>query len=53
LNVATQVAIRSIEARSGIDFGALAALDPLANTEEAAEGEPRKPLLSFDQIRFV
>ncbi|MET4066807.1 endonuclease G [Bradyrhizobium sp. S3.2.6] len=54
LNVATQVPIRSIEARSGISFGSLAALDPLANTEETVgEGEAHKPLLSFDQIRFT
>ena len=54
LNVATQVPIRSIEARAGVNFGQLAVVDPLASTEEAVdEGEARKPLLSFDQIRFT
>jgi endonuclease G len=51
LHVATQVPIRSIEARSGISFGKLAGFDPLAGEEEtvAAAG----PLLALEQIRFV
>jgi len=51
LHVATQVPIRSIEARSGISFGKLVGLDPLAGEEEsvAAAG----PLLALEQIRFV
>jgi endonuclease G, mitochondrial len=50
LNVATQVPIRSIELRSGIDFADLADHDPLAT--EGPEG-PSGPLLGFDQIRFL
>ena len=34
LGTATQVSIRSIEARSGIDFGSLASVDPLAGSDE-------------------
>ena len=52
LGIATQVPIRSIESKSGIDFGKLAALDPLASDEEAVGGPP-VPLLSLEQIRFV
>ncbi len=51
LHVATQVPIRSIEARGGISFGKLAGFDPLAGEEEsvAAAG----PLMVLEQIRFV
>ena len=50
LNVATQVPIRSIEARAGIAFGELASVDPLADGEEAVV---LGPLQSLEQIRFV
>jgi endonuclease G len=54
LGIATQVSIRSIEARSGIDFGNLAALDPLVNKEESVgDGDGWPPLLTLEQIRFV
>ena len=52
LGTATQVAIRTIEARSGLDFGKLAALDPLSGDEESVSGGAR-PLLALEQIRFV
>jgi endonuclease G, mitochondrial len=51
LNVTTQVPIRSIEMRTGIDFGALAAIDPLSN-QEAAGGSERTRLERLEQIRF-
>ncbi|CAJ0849341.1 hypothetical protein AMST5_00111 [freshwater sediment metagenome] len=51
LQVATQVPIRSIETRSGINFGRLAGFDPLANDQESIV--VAGPLLSMDQIRFV
>lgn len=54
LNVATQVPIRSIETRSGISFGKLASVDPLASDEEGVgDGGLRAPLQSLEQIRFV
>jgi endonuclease G, mitochondrial len=54
LGTATQISIRSIEARSGINFGKLAGLDPLAGEEESvSDGGPRPPLLALEQIRFV
>ncbi len=54
LQVATQVSIRSIERGSGIGFGKLASVDPLAGGEEGlGDGEPRAPLESLEQIRFV
>ncbi|MER2266121.1 DNA/RNA non-specific endonuclease [Methylobacterium oxalidis] len=54
LNVATQVPIRSIEARSGLSFGSLASADPLAGEHEGlAEEIARTPLLALEQIRFV
>jgi endonuclease G len=54
LGIATQVPIRSIEARSGINFGNLASVDPLAGDEEGvADGGIRAPLLALEQIRFV
>jgi endonuclease G len=54
LGTATQVAIHAIEARSGIDFGKLASIDPLAGEEESISyGAPRPPLLALQQIRFV
>lgn len=53
LCIATQVPIRSIEARSGIGFGELAAVDPLAGEEESLTGVAPMPLLALEQIRFV
>lgn len=54
LGTATQVSIRSIEARSGIDFGKLASVDPLAGDEESvSDGGLRPSLLALEQIRFV
>jgi len=54
LHVATQVSIRSIEARSGISFGWLASVDPLAGSDEGlGQGELRAPLLSLEEIVFV
>jgi endonuclease G, mitochondrial len=54
LKVATQVSIRSIEVRSGISFGRLASVDPLAGSDEGLAGaEPRPPLEALEQIRFV
>lgn len=53
LNVATQVSIASIERRSGLRFGGLAALDPLANEDESVGGGEALPLQLLEQIRFV
>jgi endonuclease G len=54
LKVATQVSIRSIEARSGLTFGKLAGADPLAGSEEGLGGDgPRAPLQSLEEIVFV
>ena len=53
LGIATQVPIRSLEARSGISFGKLAAVDPLAGEEESLTGVAPTPLLVLEQIRFV
>ncbi len=54
LNVATQVSIRSIETRSGLRFGNLGDVDPLADDEEGVVGSgPRSPLLALEQIRFI
>jgi endonuclease G len=54
LNVATQVPIRSIEARSGLSFGRLASVDPLAGSDEGlADAGPRAPLEALEQIRFI
>jgi endonuclease G len=54
LGTATQVPIRSIEAKSGIHFGKLASVDPLASDEEGvSDAGPRTPLLALEQIRFV
>ena len=53
LGIATQLPIRSIEARSGISFGKLAAIDPLAGEEESLTGIAPMPLISLEQIRFV
>lgn len=52
LNVATQVPIREIAARAGLDFGALVDVDPLAAEEEGVAAM-RSPLLVQEQIRFV
>ena len=43
--------IRSIEARSGISFGKLACVDPLAGEEEGLTGVAPVPLLALEQIR--
>lgn len=51
LKVATQVPIRSIEARSGIGFGRLASFDPLAGEEESVAAAA--PLMALEHIRFV
>lgn len=54
LKIATQVSIRSIEARSGISFGRLASVDPLAGSNEGlGDAEPRPPLEALEQIQFV
>jgi len=54
LKIATQVSIRSIEARSGISFGRLASVDPLGGSEEGlGGGGSRAPLEALEQIRFV
>lgn len=53
LGIATQVSIRLIEARSGISFGKLVAVDPIADEEESLIGVPPRPLLALEQIRFV
>lgn len=50
LNISTQVAISTIEAKAGISFGELADYDPLS--QEGAEA-PRSPLLYPEQIRFL
>jgi endonuclease G len=43
-----QASIASIEARAGVDFGPLAALDPFGTVTEALES----PLRDFSQIVF-
>jgi endonuclease G len=54
LSVATQVSIQSIEARSGVSFGKLARIDPLARHDEGfARDGRRPPLLALEQIQFV
>jgi endonuclease G, mitochondrial len=53
LRVATQVSIRSIEARSGISFGRLASVDPLAGGEEGVGEGLKIALEALEQIRFV
>ena len=50
LNISTQVPISTIESRAGLSFGGLADVDPLANE---SIGEPRRPLLRPEQIRFI
>lgn len=52
LKVATQVPIRSIEAKCGLHFGRLASLDPLSGQEEGLSAGDRVPLMSFEQIKF-
>jgi endonuclease G len=53
LGIATQVPIRSIEMRSGINFGELASIDPLAEDKEGVgRASFRPPLLAMEQIRF-
>jgi endonuclease G len=53
LKVATQVSIRSIEARSGISFGKLASVDPLAGRDEGLGDGGKVVLAALEQIRFV
>lgn len=54
LGIATQVPIRSIEVRSGISFGRLGTVDPLAGDDEGvADGRSRAPLGTLEQIRFI
>ncbi len=53
LGIATQVPIRLIEERSGIKFGNLASVDPLANDEESMGGGFRSPLLALEQVMFL
>jgi endonuclease G len=55
LGTATQVSIASIERRSGISLGPLAAVDPLATEDESVDmGDLRRaPLEALAQIRFV
>ena len=54
LGIATQVPIRSIEAHSGISFGKLAGVDPLAGEDEGlGDGGPRPKLDTLEQIRFI
>ena len=53
LGIATQVPIRLIEERSGIMFGNLASVDPLANEEESVGGGFQAPLLALEQITFI
>jgi endonuclease G len=50
LHVATQVPIASIETLSGLSFGDLASVDPLADGDEAVS---TGPLQTLEQIRFV
>jgi endonuclease G len=50
LNLATQVPIRTIEFRSGIDFGKLASCDPMSL--ESVDGSAG-PLHAFEEIKFV
>lgn len=53
LGTAAQVPIRSIEAKGGLRFGPLAAVDPMQEQRESAAGNARSvPLLSLEQISF-
>ena len=49
----TQTSIRAIEQRSGLLFGPLADLDPLASEHESLSAGPAAPLEQFEQIRFI
>ena len=54
LGIATQVPIRSIEARSGISFGKLAAsIRSPARRRACSTGGAASPLFALEQIRFV
>jgi endonuclease G len=55
LGVATQVAIRSIEEKSGLSFNGLADIDPLALADESvgAGQDEALPLAAMEQIRFT
>ena len=50
LNISTQVPIAMIEARAGLSFDGLAAVDPLSSE---GVGEPAGLLLFPEQIRFI
>ncbi len=51
--VLSQVSIHEIELEAGIDFGPLAALDPLAAEEESlGRGNAERPILTPSQIRY-
>jgi endonuclease G len=54
LGIATQVPIRSIELKSGLRFGELRRIDPLAQeSEELRDGGVARVLLALEQIQFV
>ena len=55
LGIATQVPISSIERQSGISFGPLADLDPLAADDEGLveAGARPAPLEALTQVRFL
>jgi endonuclease G len=55
LGITTQVPIRSIAERAGLDFGVLAEIDPLASDEESVDGGAAAgvPLAALESIRFV
>lgn len=53
LSVATQVPIGTIQAKSGLNFGRLASVDPLARATESLAGDTPGPLSSLEQIRFL
>jgi endonuclease G len=53
LGIATQVPIRSIELRSGIQLGRLVSADPLSNTNESVGGGTRIRLSALEDIRFT
>jgi len=53
LNIATQVKIGAIELRSGLSFGGLAGLDPLAADHEALNEGRRAPLQRLEEIQYV
>jgi hypothetical protein len=54
LGITTQVPIRTIAERAGLDFGALAEIDPLASDEESVDGGAAAgvPLAAFEKLRL-